>query len=340
MIPPTLSPAPSALSSELLDSLRRLYAEPRENEDKAELHVELAQLERILPQIATQLASKYEFDTAIDRGGSGVVLRVVDVNLSNVLETRDRKVYRALKIARPIEDRQKLLNALILKELKTLAALTHSNVIKLYYANSIIDGDLSRAFYVMDFVEGAITPSSFLRRPKATVKDLLGVLRDIINGMAFLFSQNVAHNDLKPSNVLVGQGRAIISDLGSAVNLTNSDEETTITFTRAYAHPDKLRFASLSTDSNRLRRTLLTKDIKISWDLYSLGLTILELLDHFASSHAPDAIAAYDYRYLRLMGSRLLDGYSPERFRPYAFPKSFYSETLLSKTRQTRSGGC
>jgi HD superfamily phosphohydrolase/tRNA A-37 threonylcarbamoyl transferase component Bud32 len=311
----------------LLDSLRQLYSEPKENEDKAELQGELVQLERILPQIAAELAGKYELDVAIDRGGAGVVLRVVDLNLSELLDTPDHKVYRALKVARPIEDRQKLLNSLILKELKTLAALTHSNVIKLYYANSIIDGDLARAFYVMDFVEGAITPTKFLSRPQATVQDLLNVLRDIISGMAFLFSQNVAHNDLKPSNVLVGQGRAIISDLGSAVKLTNSDEETTITFTRTYAHPDKLRFASLSTDSNRLRRTLCTKEIKISWDLYSLGLTILELLDQFASSHDPNAIAAYDYRYLRLLGSRLLDGYSPERFRPYAFPKSFYDET-------------
>ncbi len=316
-----------ALSPELLSSLRGLYADPREHESRTELQAELSQLERILPQIAAQLSGKYELDKAIDRGGAGIVLRIIDVNLSDLLKSKDRKVYRALKVARPIEDREKLLNALISKELSTLAALTHSNVIKLYYANSIVDGDVSRPFYVMDFIEDAITPSKLLRRPDVTVKELLGVLRDILNGISFLFSQNVAHNDLKPSNVLISQGRAIISDLGSAVNLGNLDDETTITFTAEYAHPDKRRFASLSTDPNRLRRTLPTKDIKISWDLYSLGLSILELLDEFASSHPDDAIPAYDYRYLRLMGSRLLDGYLPERFRPYNFPKSFYRET-------------
>src|SRR5258708_2553616 len=179
----------------------------------------------------------------------------------------------------------------------------------------------------MDFIEDAITAGKFLRRPEATTKDLLYLLRDIFVGVNFLFSQNIAHNDLKPSNVLLGGGRAIISDLGSAVNLTNEDDLTTITFTAEYAHPDKRRLASLSTDPNRLKITLPTKDLKITWDLYSLGLTILELLDNFASSHPSGAISAYEYRYLRLMGSRLLDGYMPERFRPYNFPKSFYAET-------------
>src|SRR5258708_2356137 len=141
---PIVPPTVTALSPELLDSLRLLYADPREHENKAELQAELSQLERILPQIANDLGGKYELDKAIDRGGAGVVLRVIDVNLSGVLKPQERKVYRALKIARPIEDRQRLLNALILKELRTLAGLTHSNVIKLYYANTIVDGDLSR----------------------------------------------------------------------------------------------------------------------------------------------------------------------------------------------------
>src|SRR5437867_8537787 len=120
-------PVPVTLTPELLTSLRQLYADPRDHENRAELQAELSQLERILPLVAAHLTGKYELESAIDRGGAGVVLRVIDVNLSNVLTAQDQKVYRALKVARPIEDRQKLLNTLILKELKTLAALTHSN---------------------------------------------------------------------------------------------------------------------------------------------------------------------------------------------------------------------
>jgi hypothetical protein len=84
-------------------------------------------------------------------------------------------------------------------------------------------------------------------------------------------------------------------------------------FTERYAHPDKLREAVLSSDPNRMRRSLLTREIRVTWDLYSLGLTILELLDTFAEAH-PDGITPYEYRYLRLMGSRALDGHMPERF--------------------------
>src|SRR5258708_3091099 len=314
MNPQEVSPISVRLSEDLLVSLRDLYSDTRERENPVALQTELTQLVRILPQIAANLKGKYELDKAIDRGGAGIVLRVVDVNLSELLKTRERKVYRALKVARPIEDREKLLNALIAKEFNTLAALTHSNVIKLYYADSIVDGDLSRPFYVMDFIEDAITPAKFLRRPEATTKDLLYLLRDIFVGVNFLFSQNIAHNDLKPSNVLLGGGRAIISDLGSAVNLTNEDDLTTITFTAEYAHPDKRRLASLSTDPNRLKRTLPTKDLKITWDLYSLGLTILELLDNFASSHPDGAISPYQYPYLPLMAPRLLIAHIPTRF--------------------------
>lgn len=317
----------SALSPEFLASLRKVYSDATERGSGTDLKAEMEHLERILPSIAAKIAPNYTFDSVIDRGGAGVVIKVIDANLTSLLQAQNKKVYRALKVARPMEIRGTLLNTLIARELKTLASLTHSNVIKLYFASSIQDDQLSRPFYIMDFIEDRATSTEYLRRSSTTTLDFIRILNEVVTGIAFLFSRNVSHNDIKPSNILVSAGRAIISDLGSAVDLLNQEEEATITFTRDYAHPEKLIQAVRTTDPNRLRRTLPTKAIKIVWDLYSLGCTILELLDNLASTH-PDGIPAYEYRYIRLLGSRLLDAHTPpEQFRAYDFPRAFLEET-------------
>src|SRR5260370_34612674 len=102
MNPQEVSPISVRLSEVLLVSLRDLYSDTRERENPVALQTELTQLVRILPQIAANLKGKYELDKAIDRGGAGILLRVVEVNLSELLKTRARKGYRALEVPRTL----------------------------------------------------------------------------------------------------------------------------------------------------------------------------------------------------------------------------------------------
>ncbi|MFZ0961849.1 MAG: hypothetical protein WAO35_13180 [Terriglobia bacterium] len=114
------------LSEELLKSLESVYSDATGQENSSELRAERDQMERILPQIARQIAWNYLIDSAIDRGGAGVVFKVIDKNLTSLQHDGTRKVYRALKVARPIGIREETLNTMIARELTTLASLTHS----------------------------------------------------------------------------------------------------------------------------------------------------------------------------------------------------------------------
>ncbi len=323
-------PTSALITESYWQSVRQVYLQ--EPDGNAELESELPELQRILPLIAKRISNLYAFEEAVDKGGAGLVSRVVDINLTKLQQDPSHKVYRALKLARPVETRAELLNGLIAREFRTLASVTHTNIIKLYYAESMADGLDTRPFYVMDFIENRLPLRQYVRLPTVTLSDFVMVLKDIMTGMAFLFEKNIVHNDIKPSNVLIQDGRGIISDLGSATGL-NADDETTITFTIGYAHPRKLEGAIKTSDGNRMRRTLPSRGFSLSWDLYSLGLSILELLQGFAETHR-SGITPYEYRYLRLLGSRLLDGYTAGSAEAYDFPHTFYDETKYTDVQE------
>ena len=282
-------------------------------------------LENILPTVAEKLAPRYTFAKALDKGGAGLISKIIDNDLTRLQKAPDTDVvYRALKLALPIAIRQDLLNDIIIHEFTTLACVTHTNIIKLYSAGQVESDGVKCPFYIMDYIKDATKSFEYLSRPDVSFDALLRLIQETCQAVAFLFQRNILHNDIKPSNILVDGERAILSDLGSAIGLEDPTKAVTITFTARYAHPVKKEHAIASKDENRMRRTAPAGDFKRAWDLYSLGLTVLELLEGFAKTH-PGKIPAYEYRYLRLLGSRLLDAQiSAEQFRAYPFPKPFY----------------
>jgi HD superfamily phosphohydrolase len=315
------------------DTLVPLYA----GDDKPLAEKEKVLFRRLLPEVAARLAPRYTLDEALDKGGAGLICRLIDQELTRLQKDPARqKVHRALKMARPVETQQELLNNIITHEFTTLASLTHTNIIKLYGADHVtVDGTI-RPFYVMDYIEGATKSWEYVSAESTSFHDLLRIIQQTTEALIFLFDNSIVHNDVKPSNVLVDRGRAILSDLGSAVSLREPDKTTTITFTAKYAHPNKKENAIVTREPNRMQRTLPSSDIQKTWDLFSLGLTILELLDLFAKHH-PGQVPAYEYRYLRLLGSRLLDAkvsHVDAAFRAYAFPDEFYSATLYGNIHQ------
>lgn len=178
-------------------------------------------------------------------------------------------------------------------------------------------------FYVMDYVENAMDSDKFLRGSNRTSTDVLNLFAGVLAAVQYLHSQNEIHMDIKPGNVLATpQAMAVLSDLGFAKQLKSDDNYTLIGGTEGYIHPDALEFVkSALTDPNRLQGQTRHSTLKIAWDLYSLGKTLLVLLSEVAK-YNPNVLTPYQHRYLRLLACRLLDGHNATDELPAGLSRS------------------
>jgi tetratricopeptide (TPR) repeat protein len=136
----------------------------------------------------------------IGRGSHGIVVGAWDVELDR--EIAIKFLFRSLEQ----RDRQRLQH-----EAKTLARLTHPNVIRVHDVGQ--HGE--RLYMVMELVDGpTLAGWAATRRPAA---DVLRVMLATGRGLAAAHAAGIVHRDFKPANVLIGSdGRPRVTDFGQA----------------------------------------------------------------------------------------------------------------------------
>ena len=139
-------------------------------------------------------------------GGMGVVLAAYDPQL-------DRKV--AIKVLRTrglTGKRHEKEAARLLREARSMAQLSHANVITVYEAGTIDE----RVYIAMEYVDGQTLRSWLAAQPRS-VTEILEVYVKAGRGLAAGHSAGLVHRDFKPDNVLVGNdGRVRVIDFGLA----------------------------------------------------------------------------------------------------------------------------
>jgi tetratricopeptide (TPR) repeat protein len=101
------------------------------------------------------------------------------------------------------------------REIQTAAALQQANIVPVLSA-----GDTNGLpYYSMPFVEGQSLRSRLAGGPLA-ITEVIGVLRDVSKALAFAHERGVVHRDIKPDNVLLSGGTAVVTDFGIAKALS------------------------------------------------------------------------------------------------------------------------
>lgn len=144
---------------------------------------------------------RYVITRELGRGARGIVYLAKDGALG-------REV--VLKFAARSDDARE--RAALVAEGKTLAALAHPNVVRIF--------DLSvwrgHVYLAMEAVDGTDLRSS-LARDSPSVEVARRVLRDVATGLSALHRAGIVHRDVKPENVIVGSdGVARVIDLDLA----------------------------------------------------------------------------------------------------------------------------
>ena len=151
------------------------------------------------------LAGRYELLEQVGRGGMSVVWRARDLKLERDVAI---KLLRSFLAEDPEQRRR------FQREARTLAALAHEHIVRVYdYASSD-----EESFLVMEYVAGgnhAAATRGALRLPAA---EAAAYGQPVAEALAYAHAHGVVHRDLKPSNILIerSSGRVVTTDYGLA----------------------------------------------------------------------------------------------------------------------------
>jgi serine/threonine-protein kinase len=186
-------------------ALERLVAECEHqdallNRPAAERFAELLELDEAPPP--DMLGGKYRIERELGRGGMARVYLAHDVK-----HARDV----AVKVIRP-ELAASLGRARFLREIAIAARLRHPNIVPLYDSGDA-DGVL---YFVMPYEEGPSLRAHLDRSGALPLDECVSTLRDVARALAYAHERGVVHRDVKPDNVMLSGGAAVVTDFGIA----------------------------------------------------------------------------------------------------------------------------
>ena len=176
------------------------------------------------------MAGRYTIDRELGRGGMATVYLAEDLKHRRLV---------ALKLLRP-DLAAALGTERFLQEIDIAAHLQHPNVLPLYDSGEA-DGLL---YYVMPCVDGESLRDRLDREVRLSVDDALQILSEIAGALSYAHAHGVVHRDVKPENILLSSGRAVVADFGiaRAVSAAGGDRITGTGFTvgtRPYMSPEQ-----------------------------------------------------------------------------------------------------
>jgi hypothetical protein len=149
------------------------------------------------------------------------------------------------------------------REIQVAAQLQHPHIVTLLSAGE--DGDI--LYYTMPYIEGESLRHSLEKGPLA-VKDVVRILHDVIDALAYAHARGVIHRDIKPGNILRQGSHALVTDFGVAKALNAATISGITSAGMAIGTPAYMAPEQLAGDP--------AADHRI--DIFAVGLLAYELL--------------------------------------------------------------
>lgn len=105
------------------------------------------------------------------------------------------------------------------REIALAAALQHANIVPVLSAGVTAEGV---PYYLMPFVEGASLRDLVAGGKPLPIADVLLVLNDVARALAYAHGRGVVHRDIKPDNVMLSGGAALVTDFGIAKAMSSA----------------------------------------------------------------------------------------------------------------------
>jgi serine/threonine-protein kinase len=154
-------------------------------------------------QIQSSLGDTFTLERELSGGG-----------MSHVFVARDRSLGRDVVVkVLPPEAAASLSADRFKREIALAARLQHPHIVALISAGATAGG---LPFYTMPFVEGESLRERLARDGELPIADTVSILRDVAAALAYAHERGIVHRDIKPDNIMLSGGSAMVTDFGVA----------------------------------------------------------------------------------------------------------------------------
>jgi serine/threonine-protein kinase len=234
------------------------------------------------------LGERYEILGLLGKGGFATVYQVRNRNLERL---------EALKVLDESRSAESDFTKRFVQEARVVASLEHPAIIRIHdFGNA---GGL--LWYSMQFIDGPSLAVRLERHGRLHEETAARIAVPVLDALDYAHSRGVVHRDIKPGNILLDVAeKPTLTDFGIA-KVSDGLARTQTGFvlgSPGYLSPEQLRGESLDGRS----------------DLYSLGITLYELLTNAVPFDSQEAVATVVRRLTEEVEplSRHLPGVDPE----------------------------
>ena len=228
------------------------------------------------PRIGTLLAGRYIVEHVLGEGG-----------MATVYAARHTLVDRscAIKIMSPLLARDAVVRERFRREARAAQKLAHPNVIEIYDQGETEDGT---SYIVMEHLRG-MSLAELIQKGAIGIERAVGLMIQMVRGIARAHDLDVIHRDLKPENIFVCEREDTtdivkLLDFGIARSLHDSrlTGQGELFGTPQYMAPERITNTDAGTPA----------------DLYALGIIFFEMVTGELPFHSPD-IATFFVKHLK-----------------------------------------
>jgi serine/threonine-protein kinase len=166
----------------------------------------------LLEQLQQSLGSAYTIERELGGGG-----------MSRVFLATENRLHRKVVVKVLSPDLAASVSAeRFEREIQLAAQLQQANIVPL-----ISTGDTNGLpYFTMPFVQGESLRARISKQSTFTITECVSILRDVARALSYAHASGVVHRDIKPDNVLLSHGAAVVTDFGIAKALSDSRSPT------------------------------------------------------------------------------------------------------------------
>lgn len=229
-----------------------------------------------LPIGSTLMQGKYRIVAVLGQGGFGITYKGEHTMLGTTVAIKEFFMKGACErdensthvtTSQSNSELASRFRTKFLKEAKTLAALKHPNIIRVFD----VFEDNGTAYYVMDYIEGNNLSDIVEGKGRLSEPLALKYIRQVANALNYLHQKKLLHLDVKPANILLDKntGNAILIDFGVSKQYDQDGQQTSTTppaISKGYSPVEQY-----AQGSN-------VKTFSPATDIYSLAATLYKLV--------------------------------------------------------------
>ena len=219
---------------------------------------------------------KYRIESVLGQGGFGITYLAYQENLGRKVAIKEffmrglcfrdssaSSVTLGTASNREIMERYKMK---FLKEARTIAAMDHPNIIRIY---DTFDEN-NTAYYVMDYIEGESLSQLVKRSGPLSESEAVDYVRAVAEALKYVHRRHVNHLDVKPGNIMLRHSdhRIFLLDFGLSKQYDvegNQTSSTPVGISHGYAPIEQYTPGGV-------------KEFSPQTDIYALGATLFYLV--------------------------------------------------------------